>query len=282
MRSALLVGLLAIAVCGRGKPPNLPDDGHLPGDIGLPGDVRVADAGVAAVWHPAPGTSWQWQLQGAIDASLPVAMYDVDLFDAPDPVVAGLHARGVKVICYLSAGSFEDWRPDAKAFPAAVLGQPLEGWPGERWLDIRADAVRTVIRARLDRARARGCDGVEPDNVDGYTNPTGFPLTAADQLDFNRFLARESHARGLSVGLKNDLDQVADLVGDFDWALDEECMKLAECDLLGPMIAAGKAVFHVEYGDAALAAAICPDSHARDFATLVKGLALDAFRIACP
>ena len=68
-----------------------------------------------AVWRPTPGTSWQWQLSGSIDDSLDVAMYDVDLFDAPTAVIERLHARGIKVICYFSAGSFESWRPDAAA-----------------------------------------------------------------------------------------------------------------------------------------------------------------------
>jgi hypothetical protein len=246
------------------------------------GACQRADATPAAPWRPAPGTTWQWQLSGTIDASLPVAMYDVDLVDAPTAVLADLHARGVKVICYFSAGSYEAWRADAPAFPAAVRGRAMTGWAGERWLDVRAPAVRAVMRARLDRAVARGCDGVEPDNMDGHENPTGFPLTAADQLAFARFLAGEAHARGLSIGLKNDLGQLGELLPDFDWVLDEECAVHAECELLAPVIAAGKAVFHVEYGDAALAATVCPDARARGFSTLIKHRALDAFRIACP
>jgi len=235
-----------------------------------------------SVWRPAPGTSWQWQLSGTIDDTLEVAMYDLDLFDTPRDLIDRLHARGVVVICYFSAGSHEAWRPDADAFPPEVIGAPLDGWAGERWLDIRTKAVRTRMRARLERARRSGCDGVEPDNVDGYSNRTGFPLTARDQLSFNRFLARAAHTRGLSVGLKNDLEQVAELEPYFDWALDEECVQYDECDRLAPFISAGKAVFHVEYGDAALAAKICPDANARGFDTLVKHTALDAFRVACP
>ena len=49
-----------------------------------------------------------------------------------------------------------------------------------------------IILDRLDVARAKGCDGVEPDNVDGYANKTGFDLTKDDQLRFNRFLAVEA------------------------------------------------------------------------------------------
>ena len=121
----------------------------------------------------------------------------------------------------------------------------------------------------------------EPDNVDAYANRSGFPLSAADQLDYNRFLATEAHALGLSIGLKNDLAQIPQLVADFDWALNEECMKYDECDALAPFIAANKAVFHVEYGDAALARKICTDANARRFDTLVKNLVLDRARIAC-
>lgn len=42
------------------------------------------------------------------------------------------------------------------------------------------------MQARLDLAVQKGCDGVEPDNVDGYQNNSGFPLTAQDQLAYNR------------------------------------------------------------------------------------------------
>jgi hypothetical protein len=137
------------------------------------------------------------------------------------------------------------------------------------------------MKARLELARSKRCDGVEPDNVDGYSNDTGFPLTASHQLDFNRFLASEAHARGLSIGLKNDLDQVGALLADFDWALNEECFKYDECSALSPFIRAGKAVFQVEYGDARVASRICPKANALSFDSLVKKLDLGATRIAC-
>jgi len=237
--------------------------------------------GDASVWRPAPGTSWQWQLSGTIDTSIDVRMYDIDLFDAPQATIDKLHHDGRVVICYFSAGSYEEWRPDAADFPAQVLGKDLDGWPGERWLDVRAQAVRDIMQRRLDLAVAKGCDGVELDNVDGYQNDSGFPLTAADQLAYNRFLATEAHARGLSVGLKNDLDQVNQLFADFDWALNEECFKYDECDALLPFIRAGKAVFQVEYGNASLAERICPQANALNFDTLIKKLELDAWRVPC-
>ena len=62
----------------------------------------------ANIWQPLPGTSWQWQLQNSIDTSFDVQMYDIDLFDAPQATIDTLKADGRKIICYFSAGSYED------------------------------------------------------------------------------------------------------------------------------------------------------------------------------
>jgi hypothetical protein len=231
-------------------------------------------------WIPAPGTSWQWQLSGKIDASFDVQMYDIDLFDAPEETIAGLHADGRIVICYFSAGSWEEWRPDAGLFPDSVKGNDLEGWPGEKWLDIRQLGVLgPIMEARLDLAVQKGCDGVEPDNVDGFTNATGFPLTSEHQLAYNTWLADQAHLRGLSVGLKNDLEQIPDLLPFFDWALNEQCFQYDECGLLIPFIQSGKAVFGVEY-ELPLED-FCPQANAMNFDFLKKHFQLDAWRVAC-
>lgn len=204
-------------------------------------------------------------------------MYDIDLFDNDAGVVSALHASDRRVVCYFSAGSWESWRPDAGAFPAEVRGAP-NGWPGERWLDVRRiDLLAPALLARLDQCRAKGFDAAEPDNVDGHVNATGFPITPADQLRFNRWLAGAAHDRGLAVALKNDVEQAADLVADFDFAVNEECARYQECDALGPFVAAGKAVFHVEYAENGGA---CPPRRA-GFSSMVTSLALDGPRTAC-
>lgn len=233
-----------------------------------------------SIWRPALETSWQWQLTGNIDTSLDVQMYDLDLFQTSAATVANLHARGKKVVCYVSVGTFEPFRPDASAFPNSVKGRPLEDFPDERWLDIRQiEILRPILEARFDQCRAKGFDGVEPDNVDGFQNNSGFPLSGADQIRFNRFIAGIAHERGLSVGLKNDLDQTLELVGDFDWALNEQCFQYNECNSLRPFIQAGKAVFHVEYERTT--AQFCAQTNALNFNSLRKNYDLDAFRQAC-
>jgi hypothetical protein len=236
-------------------------------------------------WRPTVGTSWQIQYSGALDTTLDVAMYDLDLFDTPASTFQALQDRGVKVVCYFSAGSYEDWRPDADDFPPEALGDPLDGWPGEWWLDVRNADVRTIMQARMDLAVDKGCDAIDPDNVDGYQNANGVGLVAADQLDYNAFLATEAHARGLAVGLKNDLGQVGRLAADFDFAVNEECVQYDECDRLSAFTDANKPVFHIEYVDRwadadAQATAVCGVGPQLD--TLIKTWDLDARRLACP
>lgn len=88
-------------------------------------------------WIPPVQTRWQWQLSGTVNQSFNVDMYDIDMFDNDSATVASLHVMGRKVICYISAGSYENWRTDAHQFPPQVIGNAYDGWPGEWWLDIR-------------------------------------------------------------------------------------------------------------------------------------------------
>jgi hypothetical protein len=132
---------------------------------------------------------------------------------------------------------------------------------------------------RLDLCRQKGFDGVEPDNVDGYSNNSGFPLTPADQLAYNRFLADAAHQRGLSIGLKNDLGQAAALEPSFDFAINEQCFQYNECELLNPFLKAGKAVFVAEYDTST--GSFCPKARTLKIMAMRKQLSLDAFREPC-
>lgn len=188
---------------------------------------------VSAVWRPAASaTSCQWQLNDLpIGHTIYGDMYDIDLFDNDAATVANLHAEGRTVICYVNAGGWETWRPDADEVPETIIRANLDDWEGERWLDIRSLGILALIMgARMDQCKLKGFDGIEPDNVDGFLNDTGFSLTYDDQLRYNIWLAESAHERGLSIGLKNDMDQISDLLPYFDWALNEECFEFNECE----------------------------------------------------
>ncbi|MGC5342334.1 endo alpha-1,4 polygalactosaminidase [Streptomyces sp. DT171] len=233
----------------------------------------------AGRWQPRPGTAWQWQLNTRVDPSVDVPVYDIDGFENTAADVARLHRDGRKVICYINVGAWESFRPDSGAFPASVQGG-TNGWEGERWLDIRrVDVLEPLMAKRFDMCRAKGFDAVEPDLVEGYSNDTGFPLTAAHQLTYNRMIARLAHDRGMSVGLKNDLPQIPALVGVFDFAVNEECAEYDECDRYRPFVNARKAVFHVEY--TVPNKDFCAESRILGLSSMRKNLKLDTWRSPC-
>ncbi|MFI9559056.1 endo alpha-1,4 polygalactosaminidase [Nonomuraea endophytica] len=257
-----------------------------------------------AAWAPSTSDRWQYQLQptatgagtaGGIRLNLCAVpytggacvrpnVYDIDLY-GPDKVtpnkaaVTAIHAAGAHAVCYISAGSWEDWRPDKNSFPASVKGNDLDNWPGEKWLDIRKRSILLpIMEARVAKCDQAGFDSVEFDNVDAFQNEnTGFPLTNAHQLAYNKALADLAHSYGLSVGLKNDLDQVDALVDWFDYAVNESCQAWKECEVLDTFLDAGKPVFQIEYTDeGASARATCPPANKASRSTILKTLALTA------
>ncbi len=175
-------------------------------------------------------------------------VYDIDGQYATAAQVAVLHSAGKKVICYIDAGVWESYRPDASRFPGAqhhgkrytgrkrdrkldLIGAKDVGWNNSRWLDIRKiSALEPLMTWRLQHwCKAKGFDAVEPDEVTAYSNHSGFELTYQDQLRYNRAVARWVHALGMSVGLKGDIEQAKDLAPSFDWTLNEECFLYDEC-----------------------------------------------------
>lgn len=208
-------------------------------------------------------------------------VFDIDLLTNSRSVVRELRRKHRKVICYFSAGTNESFRSPSQQFPTDTRGARLADYPDERWLDIRRiDELKPLIERRLDRCKRNGFVGADFDNVDGYANRSGFPLTAADQLRFNRYLARAAHARGLKAGLKNDLGQVPALARSFDLAVNEQCFQYHECGVLNRhFVRRGKPVFHVEYH--LKPPQFCPSARRLGFSSLFKRLDLGAYRRAC-
>jgi len=292
--------------------------------------TRSDNSHAANTWwqpHNGQGLTWQWQLKtkgstNAVDTSYNVDMYDIDLFDTPQATIDQLHSEGRIVTCYFSAGSIEygSGRPDQAALEAispSVIGNVLDDWDQEKWLNINNSDVRTIMAERIQTAKDKGCDAIEPDNVNAFeeddddpTEPpvqdedgsvTGFNITYAQQLDYNRFLAQTAHTVaktgdpsdiGISIALKNDIYQTADLVGPstpggldyFDWALNEQCYEYTssgydECAYYDVFDAANKAVFGVEYSGST--DHFCPLANAKGRYWMKKRVNLSAWQKSC-
>ena len=233
-------------------------------------------------------------LRDMTGATLPAPdVYDIDGELNTKATVDYLHSQGKKVICYFDAGVYESYRSDASKFPASVIGSPDEGWDGSNWLDIRQiDILKPIMQARVQMCKDKGFDAIEPDEITNWSNNPGFPITYQDQIVYNRAVASWAHAAGLSIGLKGDLEQAHDLVGDFDWTLNEECFQYSECTSItnegGPgadgkdypglqlFVQANKAVWIAEYKSYSASAwtTVCNTSKTQHFNTTLFKLGL--------
>ncbi|KAK4634288.1 hypothetical protein CLAFUW4_00650 [Fulvia fulva] len=246
---------------------------------------------VAEHWKPEAGTPWQIVLSEDLKPPYPagVKAIDGDLYSNNESIWSDLKSSGHKTICYFSAGSYEDWRPDANEFNKDTdIGSPLKGWKGEWWVNTKSDNVRRIMGKRMDLARQKGCDAVDPDNVDAYDNDNGLGLTEDDAADYIHFLSTEAHNRDLAIGLKNAgsiVDRVLDAV---DFQVNEQCQENNECDQFRAFIDADKPVFGIEYTkeENSIPSSkdvdkVCANKDAAGFSTLIKHMSLNDWVVSC-
>lgn len=232
-----------------------------------------------------------------------VDVYDVDLFNTPTDAISALHDRGKHVICYFSAGSLENWRSDASQFPAADVGSGLKGWSGESWVRTGSPTVRAIMANRIALAASKGCDAIDPDNVDGYVgsktvkektgtdapqnNDNGLGLTQADAVDYVKFLSSTAAKYKLSTGLKNAGDIIPSVISSVAFSVNEQCAEYNECGVFSAFVSAGKPVFHIEYpGDAPNPTGdeinqACNSNGSKGFSTVLKNMNLDKWVQYC-
>lgn len=280
-----MAAVVLFAGCGVREGPLLRavDGGPLRVDAG--GDASIpeppdmdASGGTVAVF--APDVTWQYQLVGTVDPELDARLFVVDLFEVRAEVIARLHAQNKIAVAYLSAGTLESYRDDADDFPAEAVGRPLESYPNESWLDVRSQAVRERMAARLDMARSKGFDGIVPTSLNAYLQDSGFPLSADDQSDYAVWLSAEIRARGMHVAMSGDFTRIATLAPHYDWAVDFGCVARANCNLLAPFAKAGKPVLDVEtQGDLTAA---CTLARGYGVNMIFKRQNFDAYRMVCP
>ncbi|KAJ4292496.1 hypothetical protein N0V90_009158 [Kalmusia sp. IMI 367209] len=208
--------------------------------------------------HPRVNDTWQIILSSAmlLDPSATsvtpdVAVYDIDLFETSSETIETLHRLGKRVICYFSGGSYEPGRLDSDQFKEEDKGKELDGWPGERWLKLESSNVRSIMKGRIELAGKKGCDGVDPDNVDGFQNDNGLDLTANDSISFLSYLSNLTVPLNLTMGLKNAGDIIPDVLPIVHFSVNEQCVEESECDTFHAFIDAGKPVFHIEYPEGA-------------------------------
>ncbi|MCM0678094.1 endo alpha-1,4 polygalactosaminidase [Micromonospora phytophila] len=244
--------------------------------------VEITPPGPPTGWpvESARRWQWQWQLSGVLDPAVDADVFLLDPVATTAAQTTELRSRDRRLVCLVHVGSFLPADPDASRFPTAVRGGAARR-PQSRWLDVRQwDALRPVLADRFRLCRGKGFSAVALADADGYAHRSGFPLEFDDQLAFNRRLAALARSLDLSPGLVNDVAQVAALAPDFDFAVNEECVRLRQCARLLPFVEAGKPVFHVEYTGSTTD--FCVTTVGYGFSSIRKERELDAWRLSCP
>ncbi|CEP01717.1 hypothetical protein PBRA_008659 [Plasmodiophora brassicae] len=275
--------------------------------MGIKGALAFAAAAlfgaalIDATWTP-PQIGMGWQARALHAGNVPnvatpnVPVWDIDpeqLNSASDiaTLMGALKDHNRYVICYVNVGSLDTGANDAGSFPKSIIGNAYPDWPGEYFLDIRSSVTRSLIKARFERMASYGCDGIEPDNLDTYTEKTFAPnkpdLTLTDALDYMNWISTTVHDLGMAIGLKNggDLVKAHDLASVFDFAIVESCAEFSgDCAEYAPFIQAGKPVFAAEYttkGDGGCpviksADSACAATNAANFEGIIKTCDLGA------
>ncbi|KAF9765566.1 hypothetical protein IL306_002138 [Fusarium sp. DS 682] len=254
-----------------------------------------------SLWQPKVGTPWQIILsevvkipKGGVKSMTPdVPIWDMDLFENSKSTITAMQKAGKKVICYFSAGSWENWRKDKGQFPEKDLGKVMDGWPDERWVNISSPAVRAIMAQRIKLAVEKGCDAIDPDNMDGYSkqNDNGLSLTEEDTILYVQFLSAEAAKYNMVMGMKNGGDVTQEVLPFVAFCINESCIQYSECDLYQPYIEAGKPVFNIEYPKGAPKVKakdqkkICSTSGAAEgpqgFSKVIKKMNLDKWVLYC-
>lgn len=215
----------------------------------------------ANYYQPQPGDSFEWRLDSiGIDEvkDYHCDIIDIDAFSASKELVDAFHAKGIKVIAYVSVGTWENFRSDGALLPAEVIGNIYGDWPDERFLNLREiEKLKPFIQARFDMIKAKGFDGIEPDNLDGMYEDNGFNITLEETQAFCEWIIAEAHSRGLCIAQKNTEELVPLLYKQFDFALTEDVFNSNTPEAYSMYISAGKAVFSAEYTDATSPAEFC-------------------------
>ncbi|KAM0197256.1 hypothetical protein ACHAPQ_010464 [Fusarium lateritium] len=251
------------------------------------------------VWKPEVGTPWQIILsevvtvpeEGADDMSPDVSIWDMDLFENTKETISAMQDSGKRVICYFSAGSWENWRKDKNSFPKKDLGKTMSGWPDEKWVNISSAAVRAVMAKRIKLAADKGCDAIDPDNMDGYQNDNGLGLTQEDTISYVKFLSAEAAKYNMVMGMKNGGDVTKQVLPYVAFCINESCIQYQECDLYAPYIKAGKPVFNIEYPNGApkvkasdkkkICATKGDAKGSKGFSKVIKKMNLDSWVMYC-
>ncbi len=143
----------------------------------------------------------------------------VDPFqDGVPESIAAIQANGNEVGAYISIGTGETYRDDYEQIKPYLVSTAWGEWPDEFFVDKTTTGVLDVMKARIDKIAAWGCDWVEFDNMDWAYDDTnrstyGFQVTEAEGIAYFQALCDYVHEKGMKCMAKNMTEDASEFDG---------------------------------------------------------------------
>ncbi|MFS4494034.1 endo alpha-1,4 polygalactosaminidase [Maribacter sp. 2308TA10-17] len=122
--------------------------------------------------------------------------------------IAALKANGNEVGAYISIGTGETYRDDYEQLKPFLVSKAWGEWPDEFFVNQTTTGILEIMKARIDKIAAWGCDWVEFDNMDwAYDEDNrgiyGFQVTEAEAISYFQVLCDYVHEKGMKCMAKN-------------------------------------------------------------------------------
>lgn len=132
--------------------------------------------------------------------------------------ISEIQANGNQVGAYISIGTGEDWRADFDDLAPYLVTQQWGEWPGEYFINTTTTGVIDIMKARIDKIAAWGCDWVEFDNMDwalydDVRQTYGLDVTKAEGIAYFQELCDYVHQKGMKCMAKNFVEYAEDFDG---------------------------------------------------------------------
>ncbi len=214
---------------------------------------------------------------------------DLDVLDTPKKVIDILHKDLNIVIWYINVWAIENYRDDYKDFSDEIVWRVYPWWEDEKFLDIKNyDKFKYLILNRLDIAKEKWFDWIEPDNMDTFDNQeeTWFKITKEDEINYIKWLNKEVKKRWMFLIQKNAPELSNSLDDILDWVLIEWAFYNNIFKYYLNYIKKWKIVLNVEYTDNTnkdyFLQYVCKKSNELWFISILKNRDLDDFILECP
>ena len=173
--------------------------------------------------------------------------------DGASASISEIKANGNEVGGYISIGTGEDWRDDFSELQPFLVSQQWGEWAGEYFVNETTTGIVPIMKARIDKMAAWGCDWVEFDNMDwafddDHRAEYGFQTSAEEGIAYFQELCDYVHEKGMKCMAKNITEGAADFDGALYESYDDE-KNWWDTDGAQSFLDAGKPVIVVHYNE---------------------------------